>query len=144
MMSIRYFVYFILSSCLILYGASPTFSANYDLITDFGTSADMISIGNIQGFSDSSSAIFDNPAALHTIKTFSMDVFSSTVFTEVTYQTISLAFPLLKGTVGLGYMSSGVEDIPVTYLDGNGFVQTNTSFSVKSSVGKDSVPSELF
>ncbi|MFT5171200.1 MAG: hypothetical protein ACI9BD_000972, partial [Candidatus Marinamargulisbacteria bacterium] len=40
-------------------------SAEYMMITDVGSSAKMVRMGNVEGFSEMSSSVFDNPAGLY-------------------------------------------------------------------------------
>ena len=49
------------------------------MITDLGSSAEMIRRGNIEGFSKGSNAIFENPASLYNINLVSTSVFASQI-----------------------------------------------------------------
>lgn len=88
---------------------------NYTMITDIGTSAKMIGIGNVQGFSQDADAVFENPASGTYIKDNSVTIFTTTFMNEVTYQKIAFAKHFSFGTMSLGYMSQGVTDVPQTY-----------------------------
>ena len=59
--------------------------ANYNMISDLGSSAAVIRKANIEGFSNSSNLIFENPAALFKIKNTSASFFTSTIMNEVSF-----------------------------------------------------------
>lgn len=92
-----------------------TMGTTYTMITDIGTSAKMISIGNVQGFSQDADGVFENPASGAYVKGNSVTMFTTTFMNEVTYQKIAVAKNFSFGTLSLGYMSQGVTDIPETY-----------------------------
>jgi hypothetical protein len=94
-------------------------AASYLMITDLGSSAEMIRRGNIEGFSVGSNAIFENPAGLHKIKVISTSVFSSQIMKEVEYKNISIAVNSSVGVFAIGYMDAGVDDIPRTKKNEN-------------------------
>ena len=75
----------------LLFSAS-SYGASYLMITDLGSSAEMIRRGNIEGFSMGSNAIFENPAALHNINLVSTSVFSTQIIKEVNYRNVSIAY----------------------------------------------------
>ena len=54
-------------------------AAEYALISDLGTSARQIALGNVSGFSDSADSVFENPAALYRVDQFSLSLFSMPV-----------------------------------------------------------------
>jgi len=56
--------------------------ADYVMLTDLGSSAQSVGRGQVEGFSDSSNAIFENPAGLSRISKTSLSVFSSTLWTK--------------------------------------------------------------
>lgn len=97
--------------------SSALWSSEALLLTDLGTSAQMIALGNIEGYSRSACAIFENPAGLYKIKKFSMAAFTTRLFSEVSFRNVALAWATPIGTIGAGYMSADVSDIPSTYLD---------------------------
>ena len=70
--------------------SAHSFGASYLMITDLGSSAEMIRRGNVEGFSKGSNAIFENPAGLHHINIISTSVFASQIMQEVNYRNISL------------------------------------------------------
>jgi len=93
--------------------------ANFFIPTEVGTSAEMIGRGNIEGFSNTAEVLLENPASLHTTKTFSVSAFTTTFMDEITYQTLAAAIKLKKGTLGIAYSVAGVDNINKTYQDPN-------------------------
>ena len=81
-----------------------------------GSSARMIALGNIEGMSKSADAIFENPASLFQVSTFSSSFFTSKLMQEVVYLNgaVALRLPLELGVVAAGVMDIGVRDIPRT------------------------------
>lgn len=83
-----------------------------------GTSAAMVSRGNIEGFSTNSNALFENPASLYHVQKHagSLSLFNTTLMEEVNYQNIAYALPILKdrAVFGLGFARLAVDDIPST------------------------------
>ena len=110
-------------------------AASYLMITDLGSSAEMIRRGNIEGFSQGSNAIFENPASLHNINVLSTSVFSSQIMKEVSYRNISFAFDSDIGVFAVGYMDAGVDDIVKTKMT-DGVVIADGVFSYKNRVVK--------
>ena len=109
----------------------------YQMISDIGSSAEMISIGNIEGFSKTSNSIFENPAALTHINIVSAALFSTTIMQEVSYNNLSVAYNSPYGVFGLGYMSAGVDGLPITAKDSNNYIiNTGNSFSYKNHIIK--------
>ncbi len=114
-------------------------AANYLMITDLGSSAEMIRRGNIEGFSSGSNSIFENPAGLYRVNYISTSVFASELMDEVTYRNVSVAFKSDIGVFALGYMDAGVDDIISTKLQGEGdnaTVVADGVFSYKNRVIK--------
>ena len=74
----------------------------------------MISLGNIDGYSESANSIFGNPASLFRINNSSVSIFTSKLFAEVTYLNFSAAYNTDYGTFACGYMSATVLDVPHT------------------------------
>jgi hypothetical protein len=87
---------------------------DYALIYDLGTSARQIAMGNIDGFSESSDSVFENPAGLYRINQFSMSVFSTKVMGEVQYTMMAISGKMPMGRIGVGVMQATVGDIPKT------------------------------
>ncbi|MFC1751879.1 hypothetical protein ACFL96_00585 [Thermoproteota archaeon] len=97
--------------------ATAMAEGDYFLPTDVGSSAHMIRLGNIEGFSMFSEAVFENPAALHRIKNSSASLFSTKFMNEVDYRNLSVATRMMNGVIGIGIMMAGVSDIPKTELE---------------------------
>jgi hypothetical protein len=91
--------------------------ARYFIPSDIGTSAQMIRLGNIEGFSHTASSVFENPAALYRISRLSGSMFTTTMMDEVLYQNLALAVRTDYGVFGFGYMSAGVDDIFSTAMN---------------------------
>lgn len=85
-----------------------------------GSSAESIRIGNIQGFTNKSYALFDNPASLHRLNKFSVSLFDTTFMNEVNYRNYSTAFRLKNGVLAVGMMSASVSGIPRTAISFSG------------------------
>jgi hypothetical protein len=110
--------------------------ADYFMSTDVGSSARMIRIGNIEGFSDLSSAIFENPASLYKTKTISTAMFTTTFMEEVKYLNLSASARTPFGVFGAGYMSVGVPDIPYTQENEHGEYYAARYFNYENMMGK--------
>lgn len=78
-------------------------AGNYNDISELGSSAKMIALGTVQGFSNDASSIFENPAQLHHIDNYSVSLFSTTILEEVNYHTLNFAKKTTIGTFGIGY-----------------------------------------
>lgn len=97
---------------LLCFSASAAFAdGEYFIPTRVGTSAKMIRQGNIEGFSELSASVFENPAALYRINKFSSSLFTVNLMNEVSYQNISTGVRLPVGMIALGYMAVNVDDI---------------------------------
>ena len=110
---------------------------NYEIISDIGSSARMLRLGNVEGFSNSSIALFENPANLQTINDYSFDLFTTTFMGEVKYYAYSYAKKTSYGNVAIGFMSKGIDDVAHTFAtDQNRFLPeyyykySNSIFSV--------------
>ena len=124
----------IICASIMLFSAH-SFGASYLMITDLGSSAEMIRRGNVEGFSKGSNAIFENPAGLHHINIISTSVFASQIMQEVNYRNISLAFNSGAGVFAFGYMDAGVDNIPLTQMNGD-IVEAIGSFSYMNRIFK--------
>jgi hypothetical protein len=119
----------------LLFVAPPVEAASYLMLTDLGSSAEMIRRGNIEGFSKGSNAIFENPAGLHHVNVISTSVFASEIMKEVSYRNVSVAIDSSIGAFGIGYMDAGVDDIPNTRKNGN-IIEAIGVFSYKNRIVK--------
>ena len=79
-----------------------------------GSSARMIALGNVEGMSESSFSVFENPASLFSVNKFSTSYFTTTFMSEVVYMNGSVALRLANGVLGFGFMDLSVRDIPRT------------------------------
>ena len=79
-----------------------------------GNSARMIALGNIEGMSESSFSIFENPASLSSIENFSTSFFTTTLMSEAVYLNGSFALRIPVGVLGFGFMDLSIRDIPRT------------------------------
>ena len=104
--------YLICSLVFLLY--IPTSAADYFMLTDIGSSAEQISRGHIEGFTDSAAAVFENPAALYRIQNSSITGFSTNLMNEVLCTNLALAARTRFGTIGVGYMGTKSYGIPHT------------------------------
>lgn len=85
-----------------------------DTLTQIGSSAEMIGIGNIEGFTQGSSVLLDNPAGLTRLSRYSFSLFSTNIINEINYLAFSASTHTEYGQVGFGYMRAG----------SSGFLQT--------------------
>jgi len=118
-----------------VWGQEADTVGDYFLLTEAGTSARMIRLGNIEGYSSLANTIFENPAGMFRINRLSVSAFTTTLMEEVTYRNLALSVRLPVGIIGFGYMSVGVDDIPKTIEETNRFFRVG-SFGYKNSLGK--------
>ena len=119
------------------------------VISDLGISAQSIALGNIHGYSNSSEAIFSNPASLINSQDYSFSIFSSKVMNEVDYLQLSLTADIDFGSIGAGVYHQKVADIPAThqYMDSNigqTKIQQIGSYAYKNSLYKIAYQSPIF
>lgn len=108
------------------------------MVSDIGTSARMIRIGNIEGFSEYANVVYENPAGLYKTKGLSASMFTTEIMQEVRYINLCMSTHTAYGTFGFGYMSAGVSDIPKTFenpLMGKEF-DSNSSFNYENIMAK--------
>jgi hypothetical protein len=110
----------VLSLFLVVFAVTNIYSAQFDMISDIGTSAAMIGRANIQGFTNEATVVFENPASLVTIdKDNSISLFATTIMNEVHYNNISYSKKTPWGTFGVGYLKVAVFGIDETAEDSN-------------------------
>jgi hypothetical protein len=115
------------------------FAAQYALISELGTSARMIGMGHVEGFSEDASGIFENPASSYKVNNYSISLFSTTLMNEVGYNSIAFGIKIPSGKLGIGYFDVGVRGIDETGVMANSPVDEYTSigqFDYKNSVFK--------
>lgn len=91
--------------------------STYFIPSSVGSSAKSVRLGNVNGFSNASDSVFDNPAALFRVNKFSSSLFATTFMEEVVYQNASIGVRLPVGVLAVGYMGVGVADVPKTRKD---------------------------
>ncbi len=116
--------------------ATPLYGAYYNLITNVGTSAKMIGLGNIQGFDQSAAGVFENPASLHLVNGTSFSGFKTTFMDSLNYVNLALASRTPIGTFAMGVMQASSGDIPLTVKDANNEVKAFSYFDYQNVVGK--------
>lgn len=114
-------------------------AASFQQISDIGSSARMIGLGHVQGFSSDASSIFENPAGFFRFKKGSVSFFSTTLMNEVAYNSVALGVDTSWGKFGLGYFDVGVKGIDETGMMPGSSVSEHVSigqFDYKNSVFK--------
>jgi len=132
------YLYALLVCIVIASSAKPLQAADFMLISDIGSSAETIGAGNVEGFNQSASTIFENPAGLYRIPHQSIALFTSTIMDEVHYSNMALSTTTPYGSIGLGFMQASVYDIPSTYETGDSdeSIGTNGNFDYQSTIYK--------
>ena len=116
--------------------SSSIFGATYQTMTELGSSASMIGIGNIHGFEKSANVIFDNPAGLNNINGISAGSFYTELMDgEIQFRNLSLGINTHVGSFAIGVMESAVSDIPQTAIQDDEYVQVG-SFGYKNQLAK--------
>jgi hypothetical protein len=93
-------------------------AADYFLISDSGTSARMIGIGNIEGFGSGADSLFENPATLYKVQNLSASLFrTSFLLNTVDFTSLALAYKTGIGCFAFGTMQTSVGDIKHTGAD---------------------------
>ncbi|NBV82905.1 hypothetical protein EBR57_02130 [bacterium] len=114
--------------------------ADYFMGTEVGSSARGIRIGGVEGFSNNSDSIFENPAALFRIQSTSLSMFSTTIMGEIPYYNAAIGMATSYGNFALGFNTVGVADIPKARLMAAGtqweYLEQIGSFSLTKSVYK--------
>jgi len=97
---------------MLLASFSPLFSeSEFMVISEVGSSAGAVRIANVQGFSNLSNSVFENPAALYRTYQGSVSVFQTTFMEEVGYLSGSAAIRTKRGVFGFGYMRSSIDGL---------------------------------
>ncbi|RAP25780.1 hypothetical protein DID78_07275 [Candidatus Marinamargulisbacteria bacterium SCGC AG-343-D04] len=120
-------------------------AVDFALLTDIGSSAQSIALGNIEGYSAGSDAVFSNPANLSKTSGYSMSVFSTTFMEEINYYNLSMSGKTPFGTVGIGIYESSVTNLPKTKRrnDSSQTIYTDSYFDFKNSTLKLSYQTQL-
>ena len=116
--------------------SSSILGATYQTMTELGSSASMIGLGNIHGFEKSANVIFDNPAGLNNINGISAGSFYTELMNgEIEFRNLSLGIHTHVGAFAIGLMESVVTDIPQTAIQDDEYVQVG-SFGYKNQLAK--------
>ncbi|MFC1770864.1 hypothetical protein ACFLZV_03160 [Candidatus Margulisiibacteriota bacterium] len=105
------------------------------LLTELGTSARMIGLGNIEGFEDGAATIFENPAGLKRVKGLSIAAFGTKLMGEVDYRNIGVALETDFGAFGIGFMDASVGGIPHT-MQVSGWYDIEYYYRYENMLGK--------
>jgi len=111
---------FLLFLFFVCVGASSFLHAQAEFFqgTNLGSSARMIRMANIEGFSQLSSSIFDNPAGIMIIPAERhLNFFYSQLMQEVEYKNVAGTIRTPYGVFGAGIMLTEVSGIAVTTQD---------------------------
>lgn len=114
----------------------PAFGVQYDLISEIGTSAQMIGVGNVSGFGQGAAVLFENPASLTNSEDTSLSLFTTKILDEVNYISLAISTETDFGKIGFGYLESAVFDIPHTDLNGSNRVFVDSYFDYKDTIYK--------
>lgn len=89
----------------------------YFVPSSIGSSARNIRMAGIKGMSDYADSVFENPASLYRIKSFSSSFFTATLIEDAVYQNMAVAFRGPIGVIGVGLFNLSVDDIYKTTID---------------------------
>ncbi|MGE4169210.1 MAG: hypothetical protein AB7F28_00635 [Candidatus Margulisiibacteriota bacterium] len=103
---------------LFLLATPAVAGGNYLDITDIGSSARAIRLGQVEGFSPYANSVFENPAALYRIRRFSVSAFTSKLMDEANFKNVAVSMRMPYGVIGLGLMSVDVGDLKKTQAIG--------------------------
>jgi hypothetical protein len=98
---------------------SSLMATDFAVISDLGSSARSIGIGNVEGFSSAADTIFENPAGLTRISDYNISAFNATLLNDIHYYSLNLASHTKYGYVGVGLYEVSVKSIPETFIDEN-------------------------
>lgn len=131
----------ILTLLVLLFTATSTAAiSNYFVPSEVGSSAEMIGRGNIEGFSNTSDELFNNPSSLFRTRKFTSALFATQIINEVDYKNISASYRVNRKLVlGAGYMGVTVDDIIRTYVvedDPNQIIRPGGTFGYLNAIGK--------
>lgn len=104
----------VVCSAVFIFMAQQVYATDALMVSDVGTSAKMLGMGQIEGFDDTAVSIFENPAALHRGEENSIALFTTELFGEVLFRSAAYSRKVSKGTLAVGFMSSGSDDFDST------------------------------
>lgn len=103
--------------------------------TKTGMSARVVGLGNsFVGIADDISSLQFNPAGLHLLNNSQLLSMYTKLIGDVDYIVLGGALPTKFGSLGLGYVRSGVNSIPVTTISGGQIVDTGGGVNYGSNV----------
>lgn len=134
----------ILFMILLLVSKSISHADTYDMISQLGSSARHIAIGNVDGFSMGADNIFENPAGLYRINTYALNLFSSKILWDTTYSSMAIAGAINNKSVwAVGIYELLINDFDYTNEDsiflggpGDWYAQPLGTFDIKNSITK--------
>lgn len=124
-------LFFVFAACFQLFAESE-----FMVISEVGSSAGSVRLANIQGFSYLSNSVFENPAALYRVYRGSMSIFQTSFMDEVNFMNASFAIRTGPGVLGVGYMSSSIDDIYSTDVDSSSRIFKTGTFAEKRKIMK--------
>lgn len=135
---------FFLLALVCMVGASAVYGqAEFFQGTNLGSSARMIRMANVEGFSQLSSSVFDNPAGIALVQyPRHFNFFYSKLMDEVEYKNIAGTVKTPYGIFGAGIMLTEVAGIAVTTQDITSdpdnpiFLETGETFNYSNGVAK--------
>ncbi len=125
-------------SCIIaiIWAATTVYSQDLQLVTDIGTSAQMVGIGHIEGFDSTAAGLFENPASLIHWHPVSASLFLTRTLQDVNYGNVAVQFKLPVGNLAIGLMEASVGGLPVTFRNSIGRVDQAGTFAFRSLISK--------
>ncbi|MFC1546231.1 hypothetical protein ACFL4O_00745 [bacterium] len=120
---------------LLIFLTTKALGADIFDVSKAGTSAEMISIGNIEGFSNGAESVFNNPGGLCRTKKYSLSAFNTEIIDEVTYTNGAFGVYTDAGYFGIGHMYMGISDITHTE-EVSGRFRVKEKFKYKNSITK--------
>ena len=116
--------------------------------TDIGVGARPLGMGKAYtAIANDGSAIFTNPAGLAQTNSLNVISMGGNVMSEVPYTVVGGSYPLLNGTIGIGYVGLGVSGIKETVLvgstpevTGNEGTFANSAINISYAGSMDNIP----
>ena len=130
------------SLCLIIFSFSYISASDYAIISDLGTSARSIAMGNVEGISSVANSAFENPASLFNSSHYSFSLFSAKTIEDTHFVSTSISSKIPFGTLAFGFTSASVSDIPETAKVNHQHV-IKDSFDYSNSIYKLSFQSSI-
>tara|TARA_B100000700_G_scaffold289799_1_gene347420 strand:- start:22 stop:927 length:906 start_codon:yes stop_codon:yes gene_type:complete len=122
--------------------ASSLVATDFVMISDLGSSARSIALGNVDGYNTAADAVFSNPAALTNTSTYSVSLFSSKLMNDVHYFNAAISAKTAYGTFAAGIYEQAVTGIASTSRINHQIAQTG-SYAYKNTQMKLSYQTDL-